>query len=327
MIGLRHLGAPCAALAAAWFVSTTALAETPEEQAARGLFREGLSAYEAHDYARAIDKYREAYARWKNPKILANLGTAAWEAGRYVEAAEAYDRFLDEAPSNDTNRAEVEKARKEVLPRVGTLDIRVSGGTAALIIDGKSIDTPRLDRIRIDPGVRTIEGVGAGGLHARQTVNVAAGATVVVELALSAASDGSAPQAPSAAPPEKRRSGVHIDLSTKTPLPWIAAGVGAVGFVSSAVFYFGLRGSAVSDLEQSCLGNVCPDSSESTISRANTFGLISAISLGVGIAGVGAGVVLFAMDKKSGGEAPQTAPTVSLSATPSSAGAVTRFRF
>jgi hypothetical protein len=324
MMTLRRF-VPAGAALAAVLLSGVAWAETPEEQAARTLFKEGLALYEAHDYAGAIQKYRDAYARWKNPKILANLGTAAWEAGRFVESCEAYDRFLDEAPPNDPNRAEVEKARKEVLAKVGTLDIRVVGGPVALIIDGKSVDAPRLDRIRIDPGMRTVEGVGAGGLRGRQTVNVAAGATAVVELAL-AASSAPAQPAPTT-PSATRRTPVKIDLSTKTPLPWIAAGIGGVGFVSSAVFYFGFRGSAVSDLEASCIGNACPASQQSTIDRANTFGLISAISLAVGIAGVGTGVVLFVMDKKSGSEQPPPAATVSLSATPSSMGAVARVPF
>jgi hypothetical protein len=320
----RFIG-PTAALAASALVAFNALAQSPEEQAARTLFREGLARYEAHDYAAAIQKYREAYARWKNPKILANIGTAAWEAGRYAEAAEAYDQFLDEAPANDPTRAEVEKARKDVLPKVGTLDVRVvGGGTAALIIDGKSIEAPHPNRIRVDAGVHTVEGVGAGGLRGRQLANVLAGATVVVELTLGAASVSPEP-APAA--PSEERPRRKIDLSTSTPLPWIVGGIGAAGLVTSGVFYFVLRGSAVSDLENTCIGNVCPDASQSTIDRANTFGLVSAISLGVGIAGVGAGVVLFVMDKKADARRDTAGLTVSVAATPASTGAVARLRF
>lgn len=321
---VRHLGS-CAAFAALMFLPSAALAQSAEEQAARALFREGLAKYEAHDYTAAIQKYREAYARWKNPKILANIGTAAWEAGRYAEAAEAYDQFLDEAPPNDPTRAEVEKAKKDVLPKVGTLDVRVAGGgTAALTLDGKSIETAHPDRIRVEPGVHTVEGVGAGGLRGRQLANVLAGATVVVELTLgvSTAEPASAPAAP---PPERPRR--KIDLSTSTPLPWIVAGVGAAGLVSSGVFYFGFRHSAVSDLEASCIGNVCPASSQDAIDRANTFGLISAISLGVGIAGVAGGVVLFVLDKKGDARQDTAGVTLSVLSTPTSAGAAARFRF
>ena len=280
--------------------------------------------YEAHDYSGAIQKYREAYARWKNPKILANIGTAAWEAGRYAEAAEAYDQFLDEAPPNDPNRAEVEKARKEVIPKVGTLDVRVAGGSAALTVDGKSIDAPHPDRIRVEPGMRTIEAVLAGGLRDTQVVNVAPGATVVVELHPTAQAAG-APAAATPAPAERHRAG--LDLSTKTPLPWIAAGVGAAGLVTSAVFYYALRGGAVNELEQTCFGNTCPESAQGTIDRANTFGLISAISLGVGVAGIATGVVLFTLDKKSEGSAKPSAVTVSVTGGPGSAGAAARLRF
>lgn len=299
-----------------------AFAETPEEQAARTLFKEGLSLYEAHDYGGAIEKYRAAYARWKNPKILANIGTAAWEAGRYVDAAQAYDQFLDDAPPADPTRAEVEKARKDVLVKVGTLDIRVTGGSAALTVDGKSLETAHPERVRIEPGVHSVEGVGAGGLHGRQLANVLAGGTAVVELTLYA---GTAPVPTSSPPPE--RPGHKFDFSTRTPLPWIAAGIGVAGFVASGVFYYGLRGSAVNDLEQSCLGQICPASSQDAIDRANTFGLISAISLGVGIVGVGTGVVLFALDKKADAQEDKPAVALSLAATPALAGAAVRVRY
>jgi hypothetical protein len=316
--------ASSAAVAAAITVSSFAFAESAEEQAARALFREGLARHEARDYAAAIQKYREAYARWKNPKILANLGTAAWEAGRYPEAAEAYDQFLDEAPANDPTRAEVEKARKDVIPKVGTLDVRVVGGTAALTIDGKSVDAPHPERIRVEPGVRTVEGVGAGGLRGRQLANVLAGATVVVELTLGESNNTTATPTPEPSQEMPRRK---IDLSTSTPLPWIAAGVGAAGLVTSGVFYFVLRGSAVKDLEHVCIGNLCPDSSQDAIDRANTFGLVSAISLGVGIAGVGAGVVLFVIDKKADARKDTAGLTLSLTSTPTSTGAAARLRF
>lgn len=322
---LRRRTCSLALAIAALSVCPSVLADSAEEQAARTLFREGLSLYQAHDYDAAIQKYREAYARWKNPKILANLGTAAWEAGHYVEAAEAYDRFLDEAPANDPNRAEVVKARKEVIPKVGTLDVRIVGGTAAVTIDGKSIDTPHLDRIRVEPGSRTVEAVGAGGLRDMQAANVAAGATAVVELHLSAPMATAASPTPAVPPVEEHRT--KLDLSTKTPLPWIAAGVGAAGFLTSAVVYFGLRAPAVSDLQHGCLGDVCPSSSQGAIDRANTFGLISAISLGVGVAGVGTGIVLFALDKKSGAPASGSRVTLSVAGGPDSARATARVHF
>jgi hypothetical protein len=317
--------ASSAAFAAAILASFAASAQSPEEQAARALFREGLARHEAKDYAVAIQKYREAYARWKNPKILANLGTAAWEAGRYPEAAEAYDRFLDEAPANDPTRAEVEKAKKDVLPKVGTLDVRVvGGGTAALTVDGKSVEAPHPERIRVEPGVHTVEGVGAGGVRGRQLANVLAGATVVVELTLSVSNNEPASTPTPASQEQPRRK---IDLSTSTPLPWIAAGVGAAGLVTSGVFYFVLRGNAVSDLEKTCIGTVCPDSSQDAIDRANTFGLVSAISLGVGIAGVSAGIVLFVLDKKADARKDNAGLTLSFTATPASTGASARLRF
>src|SRR5687767_3414897 len=99
-----------AAFAAALSASPELRAQSTDEQAARALFKEGNTLHGKGQYAAALEKFYAAYARWKNPKILANIGTAAWELGRYVEAANAYDQFLSQAPANDPSRAEVERA-------------------------------------------------------------------------------------------------------------------------------------------------------------------------------------------------------------------------
>ena len=94
------------ALAVALIASLCAQASaSPEnEAAAREIFREGLTLHEGRDFAGAITKYEAAYDLWQNPKILTNIGTAAWELGRFSEAADAYDRYLLDAPADDPSR-------------------------------------------------------------------------------------------------------------------------------------------------------------------------------------------------------------------------------
>lgn len=310
-------------LAAGFFVSQPAMAEGSDEEVARTLFREGLALHEAHDFASAIEKYRQAYARWKNPKILTNIGTAAWELGRFADAAEAYDRYLVDTPAGDGNRAGVEKALKDIIPKVGTANVHVTGGSAVITVDGHSLDAPLLDRIRVDPGTHTFEAIGSGGSRAHQVADFPAGSTVDVSLVLAARESGAA--APAPAPDVSGTSSATGVKPSSSALPWIVGGIGVAGLATSGVL-FAMRGSAVSDLEQHCVGSVCPSSQGDTIDRANRFGTFSAIALGVGVAGIGTSIFLLTRHPDDSRRATK-GPLITVAAAPGSAFAVAGARF
>ncbi len=286
-------------LASALFVFTPALAQAQDEEAARALFKDGLALQEKGDLAGALDRYRAAYTKWDNPKILVNIGTAALQLGRHLEAAEAYDRFLDTAPSDDATRAEVEKALTDALAHVGTLAITLTGGPAETDLDGRRLDAAaRLDRIRVEPGAHTLRARGPRGAPAERTLNVEAGETVAVALDVSAppplrheATPASrpAPRAVEPAPPEESEK--EAAGTSGSALPWIIGGVGVAALATSGVLFV-LRGNATGDLDRDCLGDVCPDASQGAIDRANRLGTFGLVAVGAGAVGVGIGVAL-----------------------------------
>jgi hypothetical protein len=299
-----------------------ALAQETDEGAARGLFREGLALHEARDFAGAIKKYRAAYARWKNPKILTNIGTSAWELGRFAEAANAYDRFLADAPP-DANRAEVEKALSDVLPKVGTIEVVTGGKNASITLDGQPLDIARLDRLHVEPGTHKLQADMAGVAPEQQVVNVAAGATVRVEFKLESkpgsAAAGSAGAAGSGtdAAVESTRARPH-----RASLPWVFGGLGAASLVASGVFFL-MRNGEVDDLEGECIDGVCPARSQDSIDKANRYGTLSLVTLGLGVAGVGTGIVLFTQSRNE-----VAAPLrVHVAASPASAKVTAQVRF
>jgi len=75
-------------------------------------------------------------------------------------------------------------------------------------------------------------------------------------------------------------------------LPWVFGGVGAVGLVGAGVF-FALRQSERNDLGDKCASSKCLTEERSSVDRADRYGTLSLVSLGVGIAGVGAATYLF----------------------------------
>jgi hypothetical protein len=215
----------------------------------------------------------------------------ATELGRYAIAANAYDRFLEEAPPDAPNRGEVEKALKEVVPRVGTLAISVSGSPKTVTIDGQNVELVRIKRIRVMPGRHDVVAVSESGARAEQSVNVGAGATVALALAPDSPEPSKTTTAPvtTEEPPEKPKH--QGPPPQRSALPWVVGGVGVASLIASGVLY-SMRGSSESKLKSECIGKICPDSSDDDIKRANRLGALSAITFGIGVAGVGTAIYL-----------------------------------
>jgi hypothetical protein len=70
-------------------------------------------------------------------------------------------------------------------------------------------------------------------------------------------------------------------------LPWVLGGVGAAALVASGVFFFQER-SASNKLDDLCARD-CPPRAQDDIDRSKLYGTLWPISLGVGVAGLGAG--------------------------------------
>jgi tetratricopeptide (TPR) repeat protein len=99
---------------------SVAAAEPPEERA-RSLAAEGRKAFEAEDYALAIERYEAAYQLKPAPGLLFNIGQCHRKAGRYDEALGYFRRYLDSMPPQSQAKvteeviAEVEAQRYERL--------------------------------------------------------------------------------------------------------------------------------------------------------------------------------------------------------------------
>jgi hypothetical protein len=302
--------------------SRTAFADTTDEQTARKLFAEGLELHQSHDYAGALAKFREAYRRWKNPKILANIGTEAWELGNFAVAANAYDRFLAEAPADAPNRADVERALREVQPKVGTLVGTLTGPAQSATVDGIAVEPARLHRLHVAPGRHVIVAVGTNGKRVERQIDVAAGARVIFTVRL---------DAQASANPGPVESDNTVERSPEKPhehssLPWVVGGIGAASLVASAVLY-SMRNNTESDLKTECFSNVCPDASQDKIDRANRLGAASAITFGIGVAGIGAAAYLFLKPSSATPPAEQSAIDLRVTASPRGASATFGGRF
>jgi len=73
----------------------------------------------------------------------------------------------------------------------------------------------------------------------------------------------------------------------------VAYGIGAAGFVASAIFAgLSLSEKGSLDADPACRGTHCPSSYDERVSRMVRFADLSTVGVAVGIAGAGAGTVL-----------------------------------
>jgi tetratricopeptide (TPR) repeat protein len=80
---------------------------------ARGLFQAGAAAFEAGQFAEALEHFQAAYARSPRPKLLYNIGQAADRLRQDEVALDSFRRYLAEVP--DAEGREAIEARVRVL--------------------------------------------------------------------------------------------------------------------------------------------------------------------------------------------------------------------
>lgn len=83
-------------------------ARADREARARQLYGEGEKAYQANDYQRAYDDFKQAYVLSQEPALLYDVASALQGLGRPHDAAEALRTYLKQVP-NDPDRPKIEK--------------------------------------------------------------------------------------------------------------------------------------------------------------------------------------------------------------------------
>jgi hypothetical protein len=277
-------------------------AGTPEQSAARQVFAQGNALLAAGDYTGALERFRAAYDRWKNPKILVNTGTTLVALGRYAEAADTYEVYLRHPEAEASRREEIEQALHDAEARSALLRVEVNEVGATVMIDGRRLEGDGTAPVRVDPGPHAVIVQKQGRSPTARPVVLEAGQRVVLKMYFAAAQAAPPRTDPPGTPPATAGSGFV--------LPAVFLGVGGVSLAASATF-FAVRAGAVSDLHAACLGSVCPDSARSTIDRASRMGTYGSITLAAGVVSAGVGLSLLLLRRPSA--SPPAAPVSGLS--------------
>jgi hypothetical protein len=293
-----------AALSAVSFAATAGRAAEPsaaDKETSRGLYREGMRLFDAHDYAGAERACRGAHALVQAPTSASCWAKALESLGRLIEARDAFleaVRYPATAgePAVFTSARDAARVEADALAaRIPTIVLVVSGvseGAAlAATVDGASMapDTVRLPR-KIDPGKHVVVVEAPGARPVSVEVNAFEGRVQQVPVAIVAASETGASPAPSVALTAPEPS-THAETATRWPV-YAALGVGAVGLAVGAIA--GLAaGSKDATIAAECDGNKCPPTARGDIDSFHAVAALSTASYVVGAAGAVVGATLW----------------------------------
>jgi hypothetical protein len=216
--------------------SRLAEAETPGNVAterARELFLEGVKAAQAAQWRQAYASFLSAWSLKKHYQIAANLGDCELRLHLYRDAAEHLAFSLREFPvdASEDERAQTAAQLTRARAKVASVRLDVDVIGVEILVDGRPIGlTPLLDPIFVDPGEHLIEAKSSAGNGRSQSVTLAAGEEIAIELKVGPVR--AAPSPVASQPVASRPAASPLRIAPPSPTP-------AVGRVAPMVIYFG----------------------------------------------------------------------------------------
>jgi len=297
------LVAVCLGLVCALLLTLPAWAETNEADraTARALALDGHDALKKKDYATAADRFSRADSLVHAPTLVVDWARALQGLGRFVEAHEKYELVLREGIPNGSPKSwsrALEDAKKELdalKPRLAWVTVILKDPPDASVkIDGVLVPPAAVGVKRAaDPGFPEVSVSALGYETFKQTMTVGPGEEKLLEVSLKKLPEVAAPAATSdlAYRPRQRSD-------TQRVASYVMLGLGGAGLVAGGVTG-GLALRKRSDLKSECRGDACLPASSKKISTYRTYGTVSGVSLAVGVAGLGAGLVLLFTEPKA----------------------------
>lgn len=305
------------ALTLAW--SSVASAQTsPAEIARRELLDQAEVARAAGDHARALDLATRASQLRVTPSLRLLLAQEHHALGHVLEALDQSSTCAREAAADTAmnNRERILDACRalstSLAPQVGHVVVRVAAPPpgAVVRVAGSELNAALWGvSYPVVPGAVEIDAEGPGGARVHRTVNVAAGATEEVELAL-----------PYVAPEIRRIESPPPAVTRASPGagPWVVMGLGAATLGASLAFFL-LREDALATRDAECgLRGAGPGRcvdralAEGADSDYRAFSTATTITLGIGAAGVAAGALWLLLGRGEGVTARPTRTSMAL---------------
>jgi hypothetical protein len=251
---------------------------------------------EAGAYGAAIEEMRAAHEILPHPGFLLNIAVAyvRW-GGHCRDAFEAFDAFRDACEDCDMRDAGEERREEAVAACEVVVPVRTRPSGADVLVDGTPAGEAPLD-LHLLPGPHRVVARLEGYAPSEQGFEVAEGVGPSLVLELIPLEDRRPPAAPSPATAVAPASGPGAG-------PWVALGAGVAGLGAGAALT--AHTLSVVDREAEARADGAePDAVLDLRAEAETSAILAHVGYGVGVAGVGLALLLWALD---GDDAPVAA--------------------
>ncbi|HEX7604803.1 MAG TPA: hypothetical protein VF316_24460 [Polyangiaceae bacterium] len=283
-------------------VPAVAHAEDPDSSPADALFREGRQAAEAGNYAVACPKFEESYRLDPAAGTLLNLGDCEENRGQLARAWKHFRQLYDRLPATDDRRPIADARARAVEARAPKLRIVLTATSPAsvtrddVVVGRGSLGTS----VPVEPGRHVVVVTSIGRREKRYEVSVNDGEDKELTVSSGEPLADAAP-APVAVVTLPAPSAVAAPLATQPPrrdgsgqrtAAYVVGGVGLATFVTGTIFGV-VALSRLSSANAACTGNVC--ASQDALSQfhgAQSFAIVSDVTIGIGIALIGTAVFL-----------------------------------
>jgi PEGA domain-containing protein len=308
-------------------------AQSTDEQAQK-LFREGVDAQTAGNYAAACAKFEQSLALVSRASTLLNLAICEAEQGKLTSALARYAAGIDALTEGDERIAEARRGMAALDARVPRLTIKLGGDTPAsarVLVDGHEV--PQEDRVRLplDPGKHQVVLALGGHDDATRTVSLRESATETVTMEPGPATGTGAPPAepgaePAPEPEAPADDGAPID--PLLPAGITVAGLGVAGLaVGAALGAMTLSETSNAESDPTlCPNKVCTQAGREAVDGARGKGVGATVALAVGGAALAAGVVMIIVSQTAADE-PATSARITPLVGPNGAGAILELPF
>jgi hypothetical protein len=278
---------------------------------ARALAEQAADLLDAKNYTEALDRASQAEAIFHAPTHVLMIGQAHEGLGHLAAAADTYEQLVAEPLPRSAPRAflaaqaTAKQRLTPLLSRVPSLLLKVQAasgappGAVTATVDGRTFALKPGMADRLDPGKHVLRVMATGFKASEQSLALPEkGGVTILEVALERDEGpaqpvpASVPPEPTSTPPPEQPAPTVAKPASGSRVPaYIAFGAGGAGLLLGTITG-ALSLAQVGTLNSQCKQHVCASTEQGTINSAKTLGVVSDVGFAVGIAGVGAGVVL-----------------------------------
>jgi hypothetical protein len=255
-------------------------------------FNRGVEYVHDGDLKGALIEFKRAYAASPNYRVLYNLGQVANALGRYTEAQDYFQRYLNDGQEevSSERKRDVEGHLTKLAGRIATLVLSTNVAGAEIFVDDVSVGTsPLQGAVKVSSGTRTIAAVTQGRPRVSQVIEVAGGDTVALQLSFP--QNNELTPAPAPLPSTVSNQPHHATEAHRgNPALWLGITSGALLVGAGVMGYLTIRDAASYD--DAVARKTSVRELEELDSRASTKALVTDVLLGATVIATGITVLV-----------------------------------